>query len=124
MFDYRRLYSLFHWFWRNARFLWGSFASGFYSIVGYTRKALTWRKSPRGRLDDDPESAVERGCGAVAEGDRGAAAEVGYGANAEWVYGAAAEGDRGAAAEGDRAGQLQAGPEGLGMKPSQLPMYE
>lgn len=124
MFDYRRLYSLFQWFWRNARFLWRSFASGFYSVVGYTRKALTWRKSSRGRLDDDPEGAVERSRGAVAEGGCGAVAEGGYGAVAEGNRGAAAEGDRGAAAEGNRADRLQAGPEGLGMDLSQLPMYE
>lgn len=68
MFDYRRFYSLFEWFWRRVLFLWRCFAPAFYSVVGYTRKALIWRKSSRGGQDDRPERPAERDCEAAASG--------------------------------------------------------
>ena len=55
VFGYRRFYSLYEWFLRKVIFLWRFFAPGLYSVFGYVRKRLTWRKSPRGRQDHEPE---------------------------------------------------------------------
>lgn len=66
MFGYRRF--LIEWLWPKVLFLWRCFALGLYSIVGYSRKALTWRQSSRGPQDDGPERTAERDFEAAAGG--------------------------------------------------------
>lgn len=65
---YRRFSALFEWFWRKILFLWRYFAPALHSVVGYTIKAITWRKGSRGRRDEGEERAGERDCEAAAGG--------------------------------------------------------
>lgn len=57
---YRRVSSAFEWFWRTILFLWRYFSPALYSVIGYARKAITWRKGSRGRQDEVRERAPER----------------------------------------------------------------
>lgn len=59
IFNYRRFYSLFKAFWRRIFFFWRYFTAGLYSVLGYARKSLTWRKSSGGRQDDGEERPAE-----------------------------------------------------------------
>lgn len=67
-FNSRRFRSLVEWLWRRLLFLWRSFPQVIYSVVGYTRTALTWLKGSRDRRDDGPEGPAERDCEAAASG--------------------------------------------------------
>lgn len=65
---FRRFYSLFEWFWRRILFLGHYLAPVLYSVVGYARKAITWRESSRCRQDESPERPGEGDCEAAAGG--------------------------------------------------------
>lgn len=65
---YRRISSLFEWFWRKILLLWRYFAPALYSVIGYARKAISWRKGSRGRQDEGQERPGERDPEAAAGG--------------------------------------------------------
>lgn len=53
---YSRFLSLLQWFWRKLLFVWRYFAPALYSVIGYARNQITWRK---GRQDEGRESDFE-----------------------------------------------------------------
>lgn len=65
---YRRLSSLFEWFWRKVLFIWRYFAPALSLAIGYTINAITWPKGSRGRQDEVQERPGERDCEAAAGG--------------------------------------------------------
>lgn len=65
---YRRLSSLFEWFWRKTLFLCRYFAPALSLVFGYASKAIRWRKGSKGRQDEVKERPGERDCEAAAGG--------------------------------------------------------